>query len=370
MLRPKRKIIVVGGGLGGLLSSILLNRAEFEITLIEKRRYPFHRVCGEYISNEVRPLLESLNLDIESLNPSSISRLAISSPSGRLFSSGLDLGGFGLSRYNLDALLFERAKSEGVNFITGERANKIDFEHNQFKVLLSDNRELSADFVIAAHGKRSNLDKDRRFFYRRSPYMGVKYHIQTDFPHNLIQLDNFNGGYCGTVKIEGDKFCLCYLTKTENLKKAGSIEAMEREILFNNRALKARFSESDFLFDKPEVINEISFESKALIENHVFYCGDSAGMITPLCGNGMAMAIHSAKILAETIVELQTASRQQLEKTYEFRWKKQFAWRFRTGRLVQGLFGKPLISDLALTILQQSPFLSNFIIKKTHGAPF
>ncbi|WP_416171529.1 NAD(P)-binding protein [Algoriphagus boritolerans] len=49
----EKRIIVVGGGLAGLISSILLARKDRKVLLLEKKIYPFHRVCGEYISNEV-----------------------------------------------------------------------------------------------------------------------------------------------------------------------------------------------------------------------------------------------------------------------------------------------------------------------------
>ena len=59
-MQQKPKIIVIGGGLAGLTSAILLAKANFDITLIERKQYPFHRVCGEYISNEVLPFLKTV----------------------------------------------------------------------------------------------------------------------------------------------------------------------------------------------------------------------------------------------------------------------------------------------------------------------
>ena len=368
-MKHTKTVTIIGGGLSGLTCALLLNKAGFEVNLVEKKIYPFHRVCGEYISNEVLPFLKSIGVDIFTFSPSTISKLAISSPSGEIFKTQLDLGGFGLSRFTLDNYLFEKAKAEGVKILTGIKATEIKFEENLFSVQLSDSTSLRSSFIISAHGKRSNLDKDRKIVKLRSPYLGVKYHVKTDFPLDLVQLDNFEGGYCGTVKIESDRYNLCYLSENKHLKKFGSIQEMEQQILFKNPILKNRFLNSDFLHQKPEVINEISFEQKPIVENHILYCGDAVGMISPLCGNGMAMAIHSAKILSETIIE-HYSDRSVLENVYQVKWKDKFEKRLKTGRLTQRLFGSNIISVLAVKALKLAPELSKFIVKRTHGNPF
>ena len=256
-----------------------------------------------------------------------------------------------------------------MNFVFA-KATQIEFAEGCFTVDLSNNQHFAADYLIGAYGKRSNLDKNRDFFYQRSPYIGVKYHIATDFPVDLVQLDNFEGGYCGTVKIEGNKYNLCYLSKNEHLKALGSIEALEQEILYKNPNLNNIFRNCDFLNPKPEVINEISFSPKPLIEKHILFCGDAAGMISPLCGNGMAMAIHSGKILADAIVEFQNAPRETLEAAYIYRWKQLFQRRLLAGRITQKLFGSKLISEIAIAGLSNIKPVSNFIMKQTHGVPF
>lgn len=365
-------ILIIGGGLAGLTSAIILQQNGYQVNVFEKKKYPFHRVCGEYISKEVLPFLESLNIGISESGYSRISRLEVTSASGKTLQAELSMGGFGLSRYKLDHLLYQQAKSLGVEFIF-EKVDNISFNQDKFRITTSGNMEYESAIAIAAYGKRSNLDQKlkRSFFYRRSPYLGVKYHIKTDLPRNLIRLDNFQGGYCGVNRIEEDKFCLCYLSETANLKKYSGIPEMEEEILYRNPHLRSLFKNSEFLFESPEVINEISFEKKTLTENHLLFCGDSAGMITPLCGNGMAIAIHSAKILSESIMRYAKKdaiiNRIALENDYQFRWEKQFALRLKSGRLIQKLFGNTLISDLTVSTLSKFPDLTQFLVKKTHG---
>jgi flavin-dependent dehydrogenase len=98
-------------------------------------------------------------------------------------------------------------------------------------------------------------------------------------------------------------------------------------------------------------------------------CGDAAGMITPLCGNGMAMAIHSAKLLAETMIEgfEKNWSREILEDAYALRWSLLFKQRLWYGRQVQRLFGQPTVSNIAVNLVNHVKPLSRAIIKGTHG---
>ena len=205
MTSKKPKIIVIGGGLAGLTSAILLAKNNFEVTLIERKKYPFNRVCGEYVSNEVLPFLQSIGFKPEDYGASKINKLWVTSPKGNSLKADLDMGGFGISRFTLDKALYEIAQKLGVSFLLETKVNDIRFNDEKFTVETSE-QTLNADLVIGAFGKRANLDQklNRDFFYQRSPYIGVKYHIQTDFAKDTIRLDNFNGGYCGLNKIEDD----------------------------------------------------------------------------------------------------------------------------------------------------------------------
>ncbi|PZX54611.1 flavin-dependent dehydrogenase [Algoriphagus ratkowskyi] len=371
-MKHKYDIVVIGGGLAGLISAFLLAKNGQKVLLVEKKHFPFHRVCGEYISNEVLDFLKRENLIPYHFELPQISRFLFSDTYGKSVTTPLGLGGFGISRYVLDDHLYQKVMEKGAEVKTGVQVDTISFDEQEqlFYLELADGKVVSADYVIGAFGKRSKLDKvlQRSFIQKRSPYIGVKYHIRADFDRNTVALYNFEGGYCGLNAIEDDKVNLCYLGDREQLRKYGSIEAMEKEILWKNPSLKPFFIDSDFLFEKPEVINEINFERKEPVENHILMAGDSAGLITPLCGNGMAIAIQSGKLAAETI--LAGKSRSEIESIYAASWKSLFAQRLSLGRNIQRLFGAKKASVLARRIIQYVPFAADQLIKNTHGKPF
>lgn len=371
-------LAIVGGGLAGLSLSIQLAKEGRSVILFEKEQYPFHRVCGEYISMESWDFLQSLGLDLNSLNVSRIKRLFISAKNGNSIEQELPLGGFGISRYKLDHSLAEIAKKAGVTFFEQTRINDISFANDNFNIS-STFGNFKAKVAVGSFGKRSNLDikwKRPSVLAKKNKlnnYIGVKYHIRYNFPDDLIALHNFKKGYGGISKIEDDHYCFCYLTVADNLQNSGNdIKEMERTVLSANPHLKKIFDECEMLWKEPVVISQISFDKKNLIEDHVLMIGDAAGMITPLCGNGMSMALHASKVAAEEIKSFLngTISRETMEENYCFKWNKLFRDRLKMGRVLQRLMLNKWLINFTIYIGKKFPKLMQVLIKQTHGSPF
>ena len=369
---------IVGGGLAGLALSIQLARQGHKVILFEKEKYPFHKVCGEYISLESWDFLNDLGVDLDRMKVPIITQLQVSAVNGKILTQNLPLGGFGISRFLLDSILAKLACEAGVTILENTKVNDIVFNQSEF-IIDTSPKKYHVKIVCGCFGKRSNLDiKWKRPFSiaaknKLNNYIGVKYHIRTDFPENIIALHNFKNGYCGIVKIEGDKYNLCYLTTAGNLQKSnGDIKVMEQTILGKNPHLKKIFAESKIISETALVISQISFDKKSQVENHVLMIGDASGMITPLCGNGMSMALHGSKLAAVHIHSFLrgNTTREKMEKRYTLQWQRYFAQRLIMGRRIQRLFGHTRLTNLFIAIIKPFPGLVNALIRKTHGQPF
>ncbi len=366
------EVLIIGGGLAGLSSAIHLCNSGKQVVLLEQNSYPQHKVCGEYISNEVLPYLNYLKVDTAVLLPCQISRLQVSSISGNYFEHHLPLGGFGISRHRLDEHLYRKALDAGCVIIQ-ERVKAVHFSNNVFEVQTSD-KSYHAKIVLGAFGKRAQLDHSlqRSFIKSKSPWLAIKAHYKGEHASDLVALHNFVGGYCGVSKIENDIINICYLAKYDSFKKFKNIDEYQKHVLYQNPRLKKVFQTSECIFETPLTISQISFEQKEQVKDHILMIGDTAGLIHPLCGNGMSMAIHAAGICSSLVLDYLNGkidSRAALENRYSQQWNAEFRLRIQVGRILSRILLKPQAAEIVMNVLTKFPVLFKPMIKFTHGRP-
>src|SRR5215213_1026540 len=278
-LATEYDVAIIGGGLAGLSCAIEMSKSGHSVILFEKEKYPFHKVCGEYVSLESWNFLNQLGVPLPEMSLPIIDTLFLTSPNGNAFKTKLPLGGFGISRYYLDSVLVNIAKQIGVHILEETKVDNVVCNTN-FQIS-AHSTSFFSKVCCAAYGKRSNLDvKLKRNFLNKSNqrltnYVGIKYHIKTNWEKNVIGLHNFENGYCGISKIEEDKYCLCYMTVAENLKKSSNnISQLEETLLYKNQHLKKIFLSSEKIESFPVTISQINFNKKTQFENHVLMLGD------------------------------------------------------------------------------------------------
>lgn len=370
----KYDVIIVGGGLAGLTVAIDLSRFGCAIAVYESNTYPHHKVCGEYVSKEVEPYLNGLGIDLITSGAVEISNFEMSTVDGRKVATTLPLGGLGISRYTFDDILYKKAVSQGVVFHF-HKVKDISFENDLFQVESYGGESCAGKVVIGSYGKRSALDKslNRDFSFKKHSWLAVKGHFKnTDFPKELVALHNFDGGYGGLSKTETGAVNFCYLTDYQSFKRYGDIEDFNKNVVAKNKYLSAFLKESEPIFEAPLSIAQISFEKKEPVVDHILMCGDTAGLIHPLCGNGMAMAIQSAKLACIQIRKFlndENFDRPSMEKKYASAWNATFKKRLWFGRKLQLLLLNTKWVNTAFKASVMSQGLLKYVISKTHGKP-
>ncbi len=363
-------VLIVGAGLSGLSLAILLAKQNKKVVLVEKKDWPQHKVCGEYVSLESWPFLEALGIPLSSFNLPIIKNLQITSLQNKILSTKLPLGGFGISRYLLDNELMKIAKQVGVQIFSNSVVDAIIQNEYGYKISIKENI-FESKFVVGAYGKHSVPH-----FYNSKPvtqnFVGVKYHIQSHFSKDAIALHNFKGGYAGISAIENNLHCLCYMINSKYIKESGGIQAAELQILKQNKHLKSVMDGAVHCWEKPVTISNIYFGKRILQHHNILYSGDAAGAIPPLAGNGMSLAFRSANVLQSLLLQFfeSKIDKSQLFKMYETQWNKEIGNTIKQGIMFQKMFGNPLVMNASIWALHLFKALHPAIIKQTHGKPF
>ena len=146
----KIDVLIIGGGLAGLTSAIHLSRFNFKVLLIEKNSYPKHKVCGEYISNEVLPYLKVLGFDPFEFGAKRISNFELTTHNNKIIRAKLPLGGFGMSRHQMDFQLYQLAINNGVEALQ-DTVVDVNFEEDNFCIKTKLNQQFHSKIVTVSY---------------------------------------------------------------------------------------------------------------------------------------------------------------------------------------------------------------------------
>jgi len=364
-------VIIAGGGLAGCGAAIQLAESGARVLLLEQKRYPMHKLCGEFLSGEASGLLARLGAQeaIVAAGAQSIHR-AFLSDGQSLFTCDLPSPALGLSRYRLDPVLWGRATEAGADCRAGVCVRAVRGDLQSGFCVETSVGTFEARMALCAHGKRAKLDEalERPVGYR-SPYIAFKAHFRGQHDPSAIEMYGFDGGYCGLSPIEDGLVNVCWIAHERALEEGGGlVEGMVEGVLKKNPKLSERLGGLS-LTGKFKGISNIRLGAKGTFQGDVCLIGDAAGMIAPLCGDGMAMALRSAEIAAPLAVSFLKGEIDGLayRSAYTSAWKSEFGMRLLLGRLAHAGSIAPPLAHAWLALLRMAPGFGRWLIEKTRG---
>jgi flavin-dependent dehydrogenase len=360
MIHENVDVAVVGAGPGGSTLAALLARRGYSVALIDRDAFPRDKLCGEFLSYDALPIAEALGIDLD-VAPL-IERCRIVSRR-RTYEFVFPHPARGVSRMMLDAALHRCAVASGATPLLAT-ASAVTRESVTF-----DGGIIHARVVAGAWGRWGRFDKQlgRAFVRDRSHRnFGFKRHYRGIGTDGVVELYSFAGGYLGVNDVEDGVTNICGLVHARRLQNhKGRWDAFVETIRAEEKVLDemyARYApaQEGFLSSDPVI-----FRARSAVEEGIFMIGDASGVIDPLTGNGMAMAMQSALLAAQSISDALTGNRRRSEEVYRARHAEIFGPRIAWSRRVAFLLSRPALLDAALRFAPRNA--GRFFLRKTRA---
>ena len=370
------EVLVIGAGVAGCSAAIALRQLGVEVTLVEKGSRCPQRFCGEFISGEAFISLDRLGvgLQVERLGANRVRRLRMYTMEGRYFELGLSAEGLGLSRKSLDSTLLARAAGLGAELLGRASVESITGQPDcgyQTRVKTpSGEVVIRSRSVIGAYGKRSAVDRilERKFIKQANPYVGVKCHFRGVNRGDRVELYFFRGGYCGVVGVEGGSTNVCLLATQEALEENGGrpahlLEAVRR----HNSVFREWMRDAQPVDGTLMAISQIPFRPKRQVVNGVFMAGDSAGVMPPFLGIGVAAALRSGWACGEVTGRWMRGDMdfEGARGIYETWWRQGFRATQMWGNAASRLLCRRSVGSAVVGALNLFPGLGDFYYRRT-----
>jgi flavin-dependent dehydrogenase len=334
---PEFDLIVAGAGPAGAACAITAARGGARVLLLEKDRFPRHKVCGEFVSPESLGLLEWLL-------GNNLFRAHAAVHGSRLFYREhtailpVTPPARSVARAELDFELLQAARNAGVRAEEGVTIQKAE-ERGGFTVSTSSG-PFTARAVVNASGRWSQLTQRT---HANAPgkepgqekWLGLKAHFTEVNPPASVDLYFFDGGYCGVTPMAGNTVNACAMVRAE---VARSLE----DVLRLHPALDRR-SRSWQPLMSPLTTSGLHFHPPETEAGGLLLAGDAAAFIDPYTGDGISLALHSGSMAARALQPFfqGTCSLEDARRGYRARYFRHLSPAFRHSAWVRRVLTAP-----------------------------
>ena len=360
-------LVVIGGGPAGTAAAIVGGRNGRRVLLLERGRFPRHKVCGEFVSAESLALLKAL-LDSQHTSPL---RDAIQIPEARLFldrrtlTTVVDPPAASIARLDLDLALWDSAGKAGVDArqqITVQNVSGTGPFH-----IATNAGEFEARGVINASGRWSNLNASPPKAEQQERWIGLKAHFAEPSPNASVDLYFFDGGYCGVQPVEIDgahskngRVNACAMVRADVASTLTEVFARHDALLERSRRwhpLSDPVTTSPLIFRKPQPARD-----------GILRAGDAAGFVDPFVGDGISLAIRSGSLAAECVMPFLASeiSLQHAIQLYCGTYEQRLSPVFRVSSTLRRMLALPRSVRIpVLYFLTKTPSVARYMVRKT-----
>ncbi len=306
------EVVVIGGGPAGAVAACRLADAGRAVLLLERERGPRHKICGEFVSVEAQALLAEIGIDPGALGAAPIDTVRLVHDDA-LAEAPLPFRAYGLTRRRLDEALLAAAAERGVEVVRGASVRRLSEGEGSFRLEVGDLGMVEAPTVFLATGKHDLRGLKRDATATRDDLVGFKmyFHLparEREALAGAIEVVLFPGGYAGLQLVEDGLANLCLLVEASRLDALGGAwDALLADLLATSPHLARRLGGAESALDKPLAIARVPYgflhDPDDDARDGLFRLGDQAAVIPSFSGDGMAIAMHSGRLAAQTYLD-------------------------------------------------------------------
>lgn len=374
-------VIIAGAGPAGSSAAIHLARNDRRVLLVEQKKFPRAKLCGEFISPECRRHFENLGVADAMTNsdPASISETVFYSSRGHHVTIPSSwFGGpaaLGLSRAVMDDVLLRRARTCGVEVIEGATITEPVLDKEIVRgvklKINGDEQQYTAPLTIDATGRARILTRKLQGVETRSKpkLIAFKVHLRnTRVARGACEIYFYRDGYGGLSSVEGDISNLCFIISADHVKRHHSDpDLVMRELVMKNRraayTLEHAQTESEWLSASWERFGrQQPSPAKGLLA-----IGDSAAFIDPFTGSGMLLAFESGELIAN-VINRHREELDAVEADYTAEYLRKFESRLRISGWLRRAAFKPRLAGIGIALCGASKHFRSRLVRATRSS--
>ncbi|CAN5884309.1 NAD(P)/FAD-dependent oxidoreductase [soil metagenome] len=381
-------VAIAGAGPAGTSAAIHLATQGARVLLVEQKRFPRAKLCGEFISPECLQHFKRLRVadQMISAGAATLTQTVFYSLNGRCVNVpsewfGADGRALGLSRAEMDQKLLERAKSAGALVLEETQASDLLFDRGYVRGLRlkcgSEVKDYYALVTVDATGRSRALarklhNREKPEPRSRSRLVAFKAHLENaNVAEGACEIYFYPGGYGGLSSVEGGASNFCFIASAKDVRRCGSDpEVVIRESVFRNPRAAYTLAHARARSEWLSVSLESFGRRKLVPAEGLLTIGDAAAFIDPFSGSGMLIALESGELAAQTITNQlerlrRNASFAPLAREYQVEYGKKFDRCVRSGSLLRRAAFVPSLAEAAILFFGTSTQLRRKVARTT-----
>jgi len=281
--------LIIGGGPAGLAAALALHYAGFRTMVVDSRRPPLDKTCGEGLMPDALLSLARLGVQVDPADGAEFTGIRFCDDASSVEAKFPNGVGIGVKRTRLHHLMLTHAKRVGVSLVWDAKV-QLGVDGNVFV----NNRRISYRWLVGADGQSSSVRRWAGLEQARSleARYGFRKHYLLHPWTDRVEVHWGSRGQFYVTPIGADQVCVALVTRDPRVR----ID----DVLPECRELQDRLRDATSVAPERGAVTTTR-KLVRVAQGSVILVGDASGSVDAVTGEGMAMSFRQAVALADAL---------------------------------------------------------------------